>query len=68
MTKPFSPAFKDKMVKRLIGKDALSARKLEQEIGVPQTTLSRWLGEARTLPVVPPPKKKWNPDELFIKP
>ena len=57
MTKPFSPAFKGKMVQRLIGKDAISARKLEREIGVPQTTLSRWLEEARSLPRVPPPRK-----------
>lgn len=64
MTKPFSPAFKDKMVKRLIGKDAISATKLEGEVGVPQTTLSRWLQEARTLPHVPPPKKKtWSIDD-----
>jgi transposase-like protein len=66
VTRPFSPAFKDKMVKRLIGKDAISARKLEQEVGVPQTTLSKWLEEARTLPRVPPPPKKtkvWSIDE-----
>ena len=57
MTRPFSPAFKTKAVTRLIGKDAISARQLGQEIGVPQTTLSRWLEEARSLPRVPPPKK-----------
>jgi transposase-like protein len=55
VTKPFAPAFKGKMVQRLIGKNAISARKLEQEIGVPQTTLSRWLEEARSLPRDPPP-------------
>ena len=42
---------------RLIGKDAISARQLGQEIRVPQQTLSRWLEEARSLPRVPPPKK-----------
>jgi len=57
MTKPFSPAFKTKMVGRLIGKNAISARQLQQEVGVPQTTLSRWLEEARSLPRVPPAKK-----------
>jgi len=65
VTRPFSPAFKTKVVTRLIGKDAISARQLAQEIGVPQTTLSRWLEEARSLPRVPPPKKRnaWTVDE-----
>jgi hypothetical protein len=44
-------------VTRLIGKDAISARQLGHELGMPQTTLSRWLEEARSLPRVPPPKK-----------
>jgi transposase-like protein len=65
VTRPFSPAFKTKAVTRLIGKDAISARQLGQEIGVPQTTLSRWLEEARSLPRVTPPKKQnaWTVDE-----
>jgi transposase len=65
VTKPFSPAFKTKMVQRLIGRGAISARQLEQEVGVPQTTLSRWLEEARSLPRVPPPKrtKAWTVDD-----
>jgi len=65
VTRPFSPAFKTKAVTRLIGKDAISARQLGQEIGVPQTTLSRWLEDARSLPRVPPPKKQnaWTVDE-----
>jgi transposase len=65
VTKPFSLAFKNKMVQRLIGKDAVSARQLQQEVGVPQTTLSRWLEEARSLPRVSPPKKtkSWTVDE-----
>jgi transposase len=57
VTRPFSPAFKTKALTRLIGREAISARQLGQEIGVPQTTLSRWLEEARSLPRVPPPKK-----------
>ena len=65
MTRPFSPAYKTKMVQRLIGRDAISAKQLEREVGVPQTTLSRWLEEARSLPRVPPPKrpKPWTVDE-----
>lgn len=57
MTKPFSEAFKNKMVQRLTGKDAISARQLGKEIGVPQTTLSHWLERARSLPRVAPSKK-----------
>jgi transposase len=65
VTRPFSPAFKTKAVTRLIGKDAISARQLGHEIGVPQTTLSRWLEEARSLPRVRPPKtsKSFTIDE-----
>ena len=50
VTKPYSEAFKQKMVKRLIGKDAVSATELAEETGVRQQNLSRWLTEARSLP------------------
>jgi hypothetical protein len=40
------------MVERLSGKNAASARRVAQETGVPQQTLSRWLQEARSLPVM----------------
>jgi len=52
VTRPYSLAFKQKMVQRLIGKDAVSANQLAREIGVRQQSLSRWLEEARTLPLV----------------
>lgn len=52
MTKPFSVAFKQKMVQRLTGKDALSASLLARETGVRQQNLSRWLEEARSLPMM----------------
>lgn len=52
MTRPFSVAFKQKMVQRLIGKDAVSAMQLSRETGVRQQNLSRWLQEARSLPLV----------------
>lgn len=54
VTKPYSEAFKQKMVLRLIGKDAVSATVLARETGVRQQNLSRWLTEARSLPKVPP--------------
>lgn len=57
MTKPFSEAFKNKMVQRLTGNNAISARQLGMEIGVSQTTVSHWLERARSLPHVAPSKK-----------
>lgn len=64
MTKPFSLAFKQKMVARLTGKDPSSARQLALETGVRQQTLSRWLQEASNLPVMPAkrlrPTRHWS--------
>jgi transposase len=66
VTKPFSLAFKQKMVEQLTGKEAVSARSLAQETGISQETLSRWLRDARSLPLMPPPRRKaktWSIDE-----
>jgi transposase len=52
MTRPFSVAFKQKMVQRLTGKNAVSATQLARETGVAQQNLSRWLEEARSLPIM----------------
>jgi hypothetical protein len=52
MTKPFSVTFKQKMVERLTGKNAVSAMQLARETGVRQQNLSRWLEQARSLPTV----------------
>jgi transposase len=52
MTRPYSVAFKQKMVQRLTGKDAVSALRLSRQTGVRQQNLSRWLEEARSLPLV----------------
>ena len=52
MTKPFSVAFKQKMVQRLTGKNAVSASQLARETAVRQQNLSRWLQEARSLPIM----------------
>jgi len=58
VTKPYSEAFKRKMVQRLIGKNAVSAMQLAQETGVRQQNLSRWLQEARSLPLVTSERQK----------
>jgi transposase-like protein len=52
MTRPYSLAFKQKMVERLTGKGAMSALQLSRETGIRQQSLSRWLQEARSLPLV----------------
>ena len=48
VTRPFSLAYKQKMLDRLTGKDAVSARQLALETGLRQLTLSRWLQDACT--------------------
>ena len=52
MTKAYSLAFKQKMVERLTGKNAVNPSELSREIGIRQQNLSRWLHEARSLPLV----------------
>jgi hypothetical protein len=67
MTKPFSVAFKQKMVQRLTGKNAMSATQLAREMGVRQQNLSRWLEEARSLPTMAnkpqPAARKWSVEQ-----
>jgi transposase-like protein len=66
MTKPFSVAFKQKMVQRLTGKNAVTASQLSRETGVRQQNLSRWLEEARSLPYVakkPKPVREWTVEQ-----
>jgi transposase len=66
MGRRYSVAFKQKMVERLIGKDAPSASALAEEVGVPQPALSRWVREARSVPVMaprPPTRKYWSIDQ-----
>lgn len=48
----YTPAFRLEMIRRMSGPSATSARALSREVGVAQATLSHWLREARTLPVV----------------
>ncbi len=42
----YSEKFKAALVRRMAGPRGVSASALEQEVGVPQPTLSRWLREA----------------------
>lgn len=42
----YSKSFREKMVRRMLGSSAASANSLAKEVGVHQSTLSRWLREA----------------------
>ena len=50
MFKQYTTGFKARMVKRMAGPERISARALWQEVGVHQSTLSKWLREAGTVP------------------
>jgi transposase len=66
MGRPYSVAFKQKMVQRLTGKDAVSAMQLSRETGIRPQSLSRWLEQARSLPWVAshkPSKRQWTLEE-----
>jgi len=58
-------AYKQKMLERLTGKGAVSARRLSRETGVSQETLSKWLREARSLSVMADKRKPraWTVDQ-----
>jgi len=58
MAQQYSTAFKSRMVRRLIGPDAVSANALAREVGVGQTMLSRWLRESSSVEPMSSAKKK----------
>jgi transposase len=43
----YTTAFKEQMVRRMMGPPGMSATALSNEVGVSQTQLSRWLKQAR---------------------
>jgi transposase len=45
-----SEKFKSRLVAKMMGPGAVSANSLAADVGLSQTTLSRWLREARTVP------------------
>jgi transposase len=72
---PYSNAFRNRMVSRLVGPNAMSAGALSKETGLAQATLSRWVREASRLRRTMPRKEEdqpvarqiqeWTPDEKF---
>ncbi|MBZ4336754.1 MULTISPECIES: hypothetical protein [unclassified Corallococcus] len=43
---PYTEQFKEQMVRRMMGPEVLSATALGKQVGVPQSTLSKWLKRA----------------------
>lgn len=57
----YSAAFKARVVRRMVGPQAVSANRLSSEVGVSQVSLSRWLSEARSVEGMPKrDRKKWT--------
>jgi transposase-like protein len=59
----YSEAFKANMVRKMVGAGHVSAHALAIETGLNQSTLSRWLRNARTVGVMNMPAKKWTAAE-----
>lgn len=55
---PYSLVYRQKLLARMSGRDAISARQLSVETGVHEQTLCRWREEARSLPLMPKGDKK----------
>lgn len=49
----YSATFKARVVKQLVGPQAVSATRLAAAVGVPQPTLSRWVREVRSVDAMP---------------
>ena len=65
VTRPFSLAYKQKMLERMTGKDRVSGRQLARDTGISQETLSRWYREAHSLPLMTHDRrtsKRWSID------
>jgi transposase-like protein len=54
----YTDTFKARMVRRMLGPNAVSAHALGQEVGISQPTLSRWLRETATFAVMEKQEKK----------
>ena len=71
----YSDGFKARMVQRMAGSEGVSAYALGLDVGVSQTTLSRWLRQAHSLGGMndkpkngnktPRPPHKWTAEERF---
>jgi transposase len=58
--------FKQAMIQRMSGPDSVTARALSEQVGIPQTTLSRWLREASVADLAPALGSGWDFSEERI--
>jgi len=58
----YTEAFKEQMVKRMLGPPAVSASALAKQVGVPQPTLSQWLRAALEREATPPSSEEKRPE------
>jgi transposase len=70
MAMAYTAQYRASMVQRLTGPAAVSAHELSRQTGIAQSTLSKWLSEARTLPEMTThdddavtPRKERTPEE-----
>lgn len=73
----YTPGLKDCMIRKMVGPDAVSATDLARDVGIHQTTLSRWLRDAGDAASVaacaqgepdnatPRRPKDWTPEEKW---
>jgi transposase-like protein len=73
----YSTGLKSNMVRKMAGPEGVSATSLAREVGIPQSTLSRWLRAAGTVaglstapsaqgreqPMTPRRPRDWSPEE-----
>ena len=62
----YEEGFKDRMIQRMAGPEAISANALAQEVGVAQATLSRWLKDRRLNGMkkkAPKQQRRWTATE-----
>jgi transposase-like protein len=61
----YSETFKAQMVKKMLPPAGMSAHALAAETGLNQSSLSRWLRNARSVGVMNQPAKQWTAAEKF---
>jgi transposase len=64
---PYTEQFKEQMVRRMMGLEGLSATALGKQVGVPQSTLSKWLKRATTLAAMTSESEQQTPAAKVAK-
>lgn len=64
---PYTEEFKAQMVRRMLGPEGLSATALGKQVGVPQSTLSKWLRQATTLAAMTSKPEEKRPEPAVAR-